>query len=153
MTAARTIELWNADYQPLGFISFQKAVRLLALNKAVVEVVDESREFLRDWLWPKVVRLTKQAKLAYDKLYGKAIISKRGVLLRDNWKCAYCFSRADTIDHVIPRSRGGDESWLNKVACCFSCNNKKDDRTPEEAGMVLKFKPYVPTRAELRQRL
>lgn len=157
-TAMRTVELWNADYQPLGFISLQSAVRLLHLNKAVVEVADDAKEFLRDWLWPKVVRLTKQAKIAYEKMYGKAPLSKRGVLLRDNRKCAYCNGKADTIDHVIPKSRaslmpvGGFNTWLNLVACCFKCNNKKDNRTPQEARMKLLITPYVPTRAELRNK-
>lgn len=149
LTMPRSIELLNADYQRLGYISFNKASRLIYLGKAVVEEADESKEWSR-WLYPKVVRLVKQAKLAFDKIYGKALISKRGVLVRDERKCAYCKAHADTIDHIIPRSRGGLNTWENLVACCFKCNNKKDNRTPKEAGMTLLIQPHVPTRAELR---
>jgi 5-methylcytosine-specific restriction endonuclease McrA len=67
-------------------------------------------------------------------------------LKRDGHKCAYC-GRADlplTLDHVIPRSKGGDDSWENLVAACLPCNNRKGDRTPEESHLKLKVKPYAP---------
>ena len=66
---------------------------------------------------------------------------------RDGHKCAYC-GRADlplTLDHVIPRSKGGDDSWENLVAACLPCNNRKGDRTPEESHLKLKVKPYTPS--------
>jgi 5-methylcytosine-specific restriction endonuclease McrA len=58
--------------------------------------------------------------------------------------CAYCGGPAQTVDHVLPKSRGGASSWLNLVAACFGCNRAKDDRTPAEAGMKLRVTPYVP---------
>lgn len=149
---AKTVELLNADYQPLARVSLQKAARLLSLGKAIVEEADESGRLLREWFWPKIIRLVKQAKVSYERIYAKAIISKRGVLIRDGYRCAYCEGKADTIDHVLPRSRGGLNTWENLVACCFRCNNKKDNKTPKEARMHLKITPYAPSRIELRSK-
>jgi len=67
-----------------------------------------------------------------------------GVLRRDDMRCAYCGVHASTIDHVIPRSRGGADSWENLVACCLRCNNIKGDRTPQEMGWSLRFAPRPP---------
>jgi len=150
--AIRSVELWNADYQPLGMITVQKAVRLLAKGKAVVEEADVTRGYLRDWAYPKVVRLKEFVKVNYKRLYGKPLFSKSGVLKRDRYKCCYCGKTAKTIDHVMPRSRGGPNDYLNTVAACFPCNNKKDNMTPKEAGMRMLFQPYVPTKAQLMGR-
>lgn len=150
--AIRDIELLNADYQSLGKITLQKAVRLLAKGKAVVEEADESKGCLRDWAYPKIVRLVQFVKINYRKLYGTPLFSKSGVLKRDNHKCCFCGKAAKTIDHVLPRSRGGSNTYLNTVAACFKCNNKKDDKTPKEAGMKMLWQPYVPTKAQLMGR-
>jgi 5-methylcytosine-specific restriction endonuclease McrA len=76
---------------------------------------------------------------------GRAVpVSRRGVLRRDAQRCAYCGSSASTIDHVIPRSRGGADSWENLVACCLRCNNVKGDRTPQEMGWPLRYVPRAP---------
>jgi 5-methylcytosine-specific restriction endonuclease McrA len=66
------------------------------------------------------------------------------VLRRDSQRCAYCSASASTIDHVIPRSRGGADSWENLVACCLRCNNVKGDRTPHEMGWSLRVQPRAP---------
>ena len=71
-------------------------------------------------------------------------VSRRGVLRRDGHRCAYCGKSADTIDHVIPRSRGGADSWENLVACCLRCNNVKSDHTPAEMGWSLDYAPRMP---------
>lgn len=92
--------------------------------------------------WPSVIRLNDYIKLPFQKI----ILTRRNILKRDGHKCAYC-GRGDlplTIDHVIPKSKGGDESWENLVAACLPCNNKKGDRTPEEANMKIRIKPYTP---------
>ena len=154
MTAAvvggRHIELLNASYEPLGKLTMQKAVRLLSLGKAVVHQADESGRKIGEWAYPKVLRLTYYVRINYKSMYGVPQLTKRGILLRDNFKCAYCGKAAKTLDHITPRSRGGANSWMNLVSSCFPCNNKKDDRTPEEAKMPLLFvTPRIPTRAEL----
>lgn len=147
--AGRPVLLLNASYEELGRLSVQKAIRLLALGKAVVHEADESRERLRLWAYPKVIKLVYYVKVAYDKIYGAPAFSRRGVLIRDGYECAYCGGRASTIDHIMPRSRGGANDWSNTIASCFSCNNKKDNKTPKEAGMKLRFEPRIPKRIDL----
>jgi 5-methylcytosine-specific restriction endonuclease McrA len=71
-------------------------------------------------------------------------VTRRGVLRRDNHRCGYCGKSASTIDHVLPRSRGGADSWENLVACCLRCNNVKSDRTPQEMRWELRFTPRPP---------
>ena len=71
-------------------------------------------------------------------------VTRRGVLRRDDHRCGYCGKAASTIDHVLPRSRGGADSWENLVACCLRCNNIKSDRTPQEMGWELRFAPRAP---------
>ena len=92
--------------------------------------------------WPSVIRLNSYIKVPYKKI----ILTRRNILKRDGHKCAYC-GRADltlTVDHIKPRSRGGDDSWENLVAACLPCNNRKGDRTPDEANMKLMVRPYAP---------
>jgi 5-methylcytosine-specific restriction endonuclease McrA len=72
-------------------------------------------------------------------------VNRKRIFKRDNNTCGYCGSQKNlTIDHIVPKSRGGKNTWENMITCCSRCNSVKDDRTPEEAGMKLKFKPYQP---------
>jgi 5-methylcytosine-specific restriction endonuclease McrA len=71
-------------------------------------------------------------------------MSRRAVFARDNHKCGYCGNHADSIDHVLPRSRGGKNVWENVIAACRACNLRKRDRTPDEAGMKLSSVPRAP---------
>jgi 5-methylcytosine-specific restriction endonuclease McrA len=83
-------------------------------------------------------------------LYGRAPgWTKRGVLKRDSHTCGYCGDRATTVDHILPQSKGGRNTWTNTVAACHTCNARKANRTPAEAGMPLKTKAYAPTRLQL----
>lgn len=145
----REIILLNADMNELSKITLQKAARLLALDKALVVESDPIR-MLGAWAYPKVIRLKDYVYIAWDKLNGPPHVSKRGVLIRDGKKCVYCRGNATTIDHIHPRSKGGKNTWQNLAAACLKCNHKKGNRTLEESGMKLLWKPYVPTRAELR---
>ncbi|HEX2962574.1 MAG TPA: HNH endonuclease [Ignavibacteriales bacterium] len=92
--------------------------------------------------WPSVIRLNRYVQMPYKKV----ILSRRNILKRDMYKCAYC-GRSDlplTVDHIIPRARGGEDNWENLITACIVCNNRKGNRTPEEANLVLRMKPYKP---------
>jgi 5-methylcytosine-specific restriction endonuclease McrA len=145
------IVLLNADMNELARIPFQRAARLLAKDKAVIVESDPLRK-LGSWAWPKVLRLKEYVYIAWEKLNGPPKVSKRGVLLRDQHKCAYCGGYAATIDHITPRSAPhfGKNTWQNLTAACISCNHKKGNKTLEQCGMKLRQKPYVPRRSQLR---
>ncbi len=138
----RTLVL-NAGYEPLSIVSFKRAVVLVLSGKAVVLAADETPvcsanlEVER----PCVILLTRYVRVPF----GRQIpVSRRGVLRRDRHQCSYCGRSATTVDHVMPRSRGGKDSWENLVACCITCNNSKGNRTPEEMGWTLRTRPVAP---------
>jgi 5-methylcytosine-specific restriction endonuclease McrA len=91
------------------------------------------------------------AKCVWDRT-GKVPYSKSGVLRRDGHCCAYCGKTATTMDQVVPRCQGGKTEWLNAVAACERCNNAKAGRTPEQAKMPLRFRPFIPTLANVYPR-
>lgn len=140
------VALLNASYEPLGTVSFKHAVRMLFREVAIVEEGRADR-MIGPHPWPVVIRLVRY--VAAKWLYRPAAWSRQNLLRRDRYSCAYCGGRAETVDHVVPASRGGQWEWTNTVAACERCNNRKGDRTPAEAGMALRFDPYVPTRAQL----
>lgn len=137
----------NASFEPLSTVSLRRAVVLVMQGKAVVE---QSHPGLRvraaslDLPVPQVVRLCRYVWVPFRQ---RAPWSRRGVLVRDRHRCAYCGRRATTVDHVLPRSQGGDDSWLNTVAACSTDNLRKADRTPAQAGMALRSRPFAPTPA------
>lgn len=134
----------NASFEVLGVVPLKKALRDVFRDR--VEVISESGEFMRannaTVPVPAVVIHRKYIHIPYDHAMAVARWSRGGVLRRDEYTCMYCGRRAHTIDHVLPTSRGGENTWENTVASCLSCNNKKDDRTPEEAGMKLSRTPF-----------
>lgn len=138
--------LLNASYEPLKIISWKRALTLFFTGK--VEVIDEYDLNIRSVSLvvkaPAVVRL-----LQYVKIGRKAPpLCRVNILARDNFECQYCgrdlSSKEATLDHVLPKSRGGRTTWTNIVCCCTSCNRKKGRYTPEEAGMPLKIQPVKP---------
>jgi len=135
----------NADYQPVNTTSFKKGCKLVYKGKAEILVLDEEKNLVSANLMearPKVIRLLKYIYLPYRRL----TLTKQNILKRDGHRCGYCESRENlTLDHIIPKSRGGTNSWENLVTCCARCNGKKDNRTPAEAGMKLRVEPYAPT--------
>ena len=134
----------NASYEPINVIPLRRAMDLTLQEKVETLDVDEGatvRSAYRTWPKPTVLRLIKYAPVPRHR---KAYLNRRGILMRDNHICAYCGERATTMDHVIPRSKGGRHSWENVVACCFKCNQKKDDHLLSEMGWALKFRPYTP---------
>ena len=127
----RTLVL-NAGYEPLAVVSFKRAIVLVMNEKAVVvEHVDGEPVWGARGSYdrPAVILLTRYVRVPG----GRHIpVTRRGVLRRDAHRCGYCGKAASTIDHILPRSRGGADSWENLVACCLRCNNVKGDRTPQE---------------------
>ncbi|GMA86350.1 HNH endonuclease [Angustibacter aerolatus] len=141
----RTLVL-NAGYEPLSVVSFKRAVVLVLAGKAMV--LAESGERLRSadltLATPSVILLVRYVRA--PRRHGVSV-TRRGVLRRDGHRCAYCGGAASTVDHVLPRSRGGADSWTNLVGCCLRCNGVKGDRTPEEMGWQARVRPAVPSGA------
>ena len=133
----------NTDNTALHTVSVQHAIRMLVREVAIVEEAQADR-MIGPYPWPVVLRLVRYVKTAFRYARTPAW-SKRGVLRRDRQNCAYCGEPAQTVDHLLPQSRGGRNTWLNTVAACTRCNHRKANRTPEEASMVLRIRPAVPT--------
>lgn len=134
----------NADFTPLNVTSYKKGFKLVYKGKA--EVLKSSNEPLHsgynDYIRPLVIRLLKYIKHRISTIK----VNRNRIYKRDGYECVYCGSKKKlTIDHVFPRSRGGDNSWKNLVTCCHTCNLFKANRTPQEAGMTMIKQPYVPT--------
>ncbi len=133
----------NADLGPLHRVSLRHAVRMLVRRVAEVHEAQPDR-LIGIYPVPRAVRLITYVVTRWRHSRGPGW-SRRGVLVRDHNHCAYCGGSASTIDHVLPRSRGGRNTWLNTVAACARCNQRKGDRTPSEARMRLRVKPMAPT--------
>lgn len=139
--------LLNSTYECIAFISERKVFKLLAKEK--IEVLTEWDSKITFWdkqkiNHPAVVRLRYHVRWIPRKIR----YNNTAVFRRDHHKCQFCnktlTSTKLTIDHIIPRSKGGESSWSNCVTSCFDCNNTKSNRTPEEAGMKLLRKPTAP---------
>ncbi len=137
----------NADLGPLHRVSLRHAVRMLVRQVAEIHEAVPDR-LIGVYPMPTVVRLVRYVVTRWRYSAGPAW-SRPGVMVRDGYRCAYCCGVATTVDHVTPRSRGGRNTWLNTVAACGACNQRKGDRTPAEAGMVLAVRPTVPSWAAL----
>jgi 5-methylcytosine-specific restriction endonuclease McrA len=137
----------NATYEPLNVVSVRRAVLLILKEKA--ELVEAAEAWLRSERVavpvPLVIRLVYYVRIPRN---FSLPLSRRTVLARDHYTCQYCGDipgRANlTIDHVVPRSRGGETRWENVVTACATCNRRKDNRTPEEAGMPVLTPPRRP---------
>ncbi len=133
----------NATYEPLCVVPLRRAVVLVLAEKAVVvesgaEVMHSQRTAIPV---PTVVRLSHYVRVPYRR---EVPLTRRAVLERDGHACVYCGVRADTIDHVRPRSRGGTHVWTNVVAACARCNHRKGDRLLGEIGWHLHPPPRQP---------
>lgn len=137
--------LLNVTCEPIRLISWQKAITLFLLNK--VNIISEYDNLIHScyltFKVPAVVRLRK-----YHKFKDRVKLTREHIYARDQFICQYCGKEFDygdlTLDHILPQSRGGKYSWKNLVACCDACNNKKDNKTPEEANMPLLRQPTSP---------
>lgn len=137
----------NATYEPLSVVSVKRAVVLLLKEKAELLEAAEARLRAEQFSMPVplVIRMVYYVRIPR---YMVLPLSRRTVLARDQYTCQYCGvapGRPElTIDHVLPRSRGGETEWDNVVTACRSCNQRKGNRTPKEAGMPLDRLPSRP---------
>lgn len=133
----------NATYEPLCVVPVRRAVVLVLKEKAeVLHATDRLLHSERSAMAaPSVIRLTYFVKVPFR---ARAALSRRAVFARDGNRCQYCGEAAENIDHVVPRSRGGQHTWENVVAACRPCNSRKEDHLTHEAGMVLRRRPAAP---------
>jgi 5-methylcytosine-specific restriction endonuclease McrA len=147
----RRVLLLNITYEPLTTVALHRAVCLVLGEKADVVHDDSSGEVLRSastkLTIPSVIRLRRYVRVPHC---SRVPLTRAALMRRDNYLCAYCGVKADTIDHVVPRSRGGQHVWENCVASCTRCNHRKADRLIEEIGWVLRCDPSVPRGAHWR---
>lgn len=135
----------NASYEPINVCTVRRAIVLILKQKA--EVIDEHELEIHaerlSMTRPAVIRLRAYVHIPYSSARRK--ITRRAVFARDGWECQYCGRRGSlTMDHVIPRSKGGETSWENVVTCCATCNRRKGDRSVTQSGMKLRARPQPP---------
>jgi len=143
----KSVVVFSQNYLPLCQINIKRAVVLLVTNKAEpLEITTEDRWYISS---PSlVVHVPQHIRLkiaSRERTWKVPPVNRREVLRRDHYSCQYCGTNKDlTLDHVIPRSRGGRHSWDNVVTACSKCNSRKSNRTPKESGMQLRTKPKAP---------
>lgn len=138
----RHVLVLNASYEPLNITTWRRAMVMLLKGKAEGIEHVEGHAVRPDLLLPTVIRLRQFVRVPYRPVP----LTRRNVFQRDGHRCLYC-GRGDgplSIDHVLPRSRGGRDSWDNVATACMPCNVRKADRTPREAGMPLLREPVLP---------
>jgi 5-methylcytosine-specific restriction endonuclease McrA len=136
----------NATYEPINVCTVRRATVLLLKEKAeVIEIGPHDLHWARGSMTkPVVIRLITYVRIPRDT--HKRKITRRAVFARDGWECQYCGARTSlTVDHVIPRSKGGNSDWENIVASCAPCNRRKGDRLPQQIGMHPRVKPRIPS--------
>jgi 5-methylcytosine-specific restriction endonuclease McrA len=133
----------NASHQPLAVVTARRAVVLVLKDKADViasnGMVFHAERFQIEA--PSVVKLRYFVKVPFR---AQAPLTRRAVFARDNWSCQYCGAPAENLDHVVPRSKGGEHTWENVVAACRRCNSRKENRLAEDAGLRLARHPFAP---------
>lgn len=134
----------NSDYTPINITTVYRGFNLVTKGKAEIlkssenPIITGTKTFVR----PLIIRLLNYVKYRVHKLK----INRHRLFKRDNHECTYCGSKKNlTVDHILPKSRGGTNTWSNLITCCSNCNRQKGDKTPEEANMRLRFKPYEPS--------
>ena len=134
----------NYDYTPLNVTTIKRGFVLVDKGKAEIVKSDENPivTSYKTYVRPVIIRL-----LNYIRYQSRLMRANRTrIYKRDQHQCVYCGSNKDlTLDHVMPKSRGGGNDWTNLVTSCFKCNLRKGNRTPEEAKMPMRHKPFVPT--------
>lgn len=130
----------NATFTPINICSWKRALAMIFKGKATS--LEASSIYVNQrYMLPFVIKLSQYIPFSHNGV----VLSRKNIYLRDNHICQYCGKNTNlTIDHIMPKSRGGSDSWENTVVACTRCNNRKGDHTPEEAGMKLKRMPYRP---------
>lgn len=134
----------NVTHEPLAVVTAKRAVVLVLKDRAEV-LVSNGFVFHSEHLVieaPVVVKLRRFVRVPYR---AQAPLTRRAVFARDDWRCQYCGAAAENLDHVVPRSRGGEHSWENVVAACRRCNSRKENRLVHEAGLRLARRPFAPS--------
>ncbi|UXA16486.1 HNH endonuclease [Mycobacterium sp. SMC-4] len=141
----RRVLLLNSTYEPLTALPMRRAVIMLMCEKADVVHDDPMGPVIhsatRSIVVPSVIRLRTYVRVPYR---ARVPMTRAALMHRDRFRCAYCGSKADTVDHVVPRSRGGEHSWENCVAACSACNHRKADKLLAELGWTLRAAPLPP---------
>ncbi|MFC1767936.1 HNH endonuclease [Candidatus Margulisiibacteriota bacterium] len=130
----------NTTFLPINICSWKRAITLVFKGKA--DGIESSPKKINGkFMLPMVIKLKKYIPLPYNGV----IFTRRNVFLRDNFTCQYCGKKTRlTIDHIVPKSRGGEDTWSNVAVSCVRCNNKKGDMSLEDAEMKLQGTPYKP---------
>ena len=139
---ARALVL-NTTYEPLCVVSARRAV-VLVLNQKADLVTETGAAMHSERLTisiPSVIKLRSFVRVPYRR---RTALNRRAVFARDGSRCQYCAAPAESIDHVVPRSRGGEHAWENVVAACRACNTRKRDRMLAETSMTLRRRPMAP---------
>ena len=133
----------NASFEPLCVVPVRRAVVLVLKNKAeVVSATDRTMRSERDcFVTPSVIRLVHFVRVPFR---SRVPLNRRAIFMRDGHRCQYCGGTAENIDHVVPRSRGGQHHWENVVAACQPCNARKGDTLLEHSTMILRRRPQPP---------
>ena len=135
----------NQDFTPLTICSVNRAFLLVFLRKAELlkEVKSKKlRTVSKTFPFPSVIRIEKYVHLPYKSV----VLTRHNIFKRDNHRCQYCGTTKNlTLDHLIPKSKGGKSSWTNLVTACQECNTKKGDSSIEKTGMTLETKPFKPS--------
>jgi len=141
----RRVLLLNSTYEPLTALPLRRAIIMLICGKADVVHDDPSGPVIhsatRAIAAPSVIRLRCYVRVPYR---ARIPMTRAALMHRDRFRCAYCGGKADTVDHVMPRSRGGDHTWENCVAACSACNHRKADKLITELGWALRLVPMPP---------
>lgn len=140
----RAVLIVNSSYAPLSVCSAKRAICLCYMGKA--DAIEEYPEIVHSpsvsFPLPSVIRMRQYIHYQLSNV----VLNRKNILVRDKYSCQYCGKkgRIFTLDHIIPRDRGGENSWENLVTACFTCNSRKRNRTPEEADMPLIQNPGRP---------
>ena len=134
----------NTDNTALHTVSINHAIKMLVREVAIVEEARDGHK-IGPYPWPLVLRLIRYVKTTFLYASDSHLVQARAAASRPAPVRATAASKADTVDHLLPQSRGGQNTWLNTVAACTRCNNHKANRTPAEAGDAVGWKPSVPT--------